>query len=78
MKSYWDILPDDLQKSINEHRAAIKIQNKTIKIFHKKYGENWKQIIRQNKLVYNLDYYCYRMGINDPWYDYSDNPKYAY
>ena len=83
MKSYWDLLPNDLQSIIIRCRAANIIQDKTIKMFQKKYGEDWKQKIhqkihQQSQLVYDLDYYCYRMGINDPWYDYCDDPKYAY
>ena len=79
MKSYWDVLPDELQTLIIQHKVAIKIQHRVINTFRHKYGQNWKQIIYENnRLVYKLDYYCYRMGINDPWYDYSDDPKYTY
>ena len=48
-------------------------------MFYNKFGPSWKKIIeRDSKVVYKLDYYCYRHNINDPWYDYSDDPKYAY
>ena len=66
--SYWNILPDELQILILEHRAAIIIQNIVIKIFHKKYGINWKNIIQD--YAENLDLFCYLTGIDDPWQDY--------
>ncbi len=60
-------------------RAVIKIQGQVFRMFYNKFGPSWKKIIeRDSKLVYKLDYYCYRHNINDPWYDYSDDPKYAY
>lgn len=79
MKTYWDVLPNELQTLIIQHAAAIKIQHTVINTFRHTYGENWKQTIYENnQLIYKLDYYCYRMGINDPLYDYYDDPKYVY
>ncbi len=60
-------------------QSIMIIQHQAFKMFYNKFGSSWKKIIkRENKLVYQLDYYCYLHGINDPWYDYSDDPKYAY
>lgn len=78
MQSLWDILPDDLQITIKEHKSAIKIQERIFKVFYKTYGPTWKNDINKNSLVNQLDYYCYLNKINDPWYDYSDDPKYTY
>ena len=59
--------------------SIMKIQGLAFKMFYNKFGPTWKKTIkRDTKLVYKLDYYCYLHGINDPWYDYSDDPKYAY
>ncbi len=62
-----------------ETESAMKIQTQVFKMFYNKFGPTWKKTIKRDaKLVYQLDYYCYLNGINDPWYDYSDDPKYAY
>lgn len=59
--------------------SIIVIQDHAIKMFYNKLGPTWKKTIKsESKLIYQLDYYCYLHGINDPWYDYSDDPKYAY
>ena len=71
-KSYWDILPIEIQNLIIEYskkkEAAMKIQNTAYKMFYNKYGISWKENI-QNYQDY-LDYYCYRYGINDSIEDY--------
>ena len=65
--------------SNREIEAIMKIQRHAFKIFYNKFGPTWKTKINRNtKLVYRLDYYCYRHNINDPWYDYVDDPKYSY
>mgnify|MGYP007047375052 CR=1 FL=1 len=67
-KSFWDVLPKEIQSIILDHRAALQIQRCAIKKFYYKYGITWKQDIK-NYDDY-LDYYCYRYGINDPPEDY--------
>ena len=54
------------------------IQDRTKKYFIRKYGINWKDIINYKWTVEDLDYYCERKGIMDPWYDYCDDPRYDY
>ena len=56
MKSYWDLLPDDLQSTIIQRGAANIIQDKTIKMFQKKYGEDWKQKIQQQSQSHVAEY----------------------
>ena len=58
-KSYWDLLPGEIQSKILHETAAIKIQKAVI-----------KRIIYNYKN--NFDYYCYRHGINDPLEDYIE------
>ena len=79
-ETYLDLLPTDIYQLILKHKAAITIQEKTFKIFYKNHGPTWKKEIRiiHRTLVYDLDYWCYLQGINDPWYDYCDDPLYAY
>ena len=70
MKSHWDRLPDDIKTIIFEYNAAQVIQTAVYKMFYKKYGLNWENLIRNYQA--DLDYYCYRHDINDPWQDYSE------
>ena len=77
-KNNWDILSEDLQEMIKEHCAAIIIQERMFKIFYKNHGPQWKKKINPNAFLIDLDYYCYLRGINDPWYDYCDDPLYTY
>ena len=58
--------------------AILKIQDITKNYFEKKYGDNWKDLINKKFSVEDLDYYLERKGIMDPWYDYSNDPKYDY
>ena len=58
--------------------AVLKIQDMTKNYFKKKYGNDWKDIINKKFSVVDLDYYFERKGIMDPWYDYSNDPKYDY
>ena len=69
-----------MQNNIESQTESImKIQGLAFQMFYNRFGPTWKKIIKRDaKLVYKLDYYCYMHGINDPWYDYSDDPKYAY
>jgi hypothetical protein len=68
-----------LNISDKKEASIMIIQHQAFKTFYNKFGPSWKNIInKEEKLVYKLDYYCYLHGINDPWYDYSDDPKYAY
>ena len=78
--TYLDRLPTEIYQQIIEHVAAIQIQEYVFKLFYKNYGPTWQQKIkeRSNTLVYDLDFFCYLNGIADPWYDYCDDPKYAY
>ena len=80
MSTYLNLLPTDIYQLILEHKAAIIIQEHAFKQFYKNHGPTWKKKIRiiHRTLVYELDYYCYLHGINDPWYDYCDEPIYAY
>ena len=77
VQSYWDILPNELQRLIIEHRtaiieyrAALTIQQSAVKMFYKRYGKNWKEEILNYEN--NLNYFCYLNGINDPWQDYIE------
>ena len=67
-RSYWDILPDEIQTKIIEHRAALMIQRNTLKMFYKNYGIFWEIMVMNYEEIF--DYYCYRNNINDPWQDY--------
>ena len=58
-KSYWDLLPTEIQSKILDESAAIKIQEAVIKRIIYNYEKNF-------------DYYCYRYGINDPLEDYIE------
>ena len=51
-----------------KNNSAKKIQNNAIKMFYKKYGIYWQEMV-QNFDEY-LDYYCYRNDIVDPITDY--------
>ena len=66
--SYWDILPDEIQNLIIKHKSALTIQRNAYKMFYNKYSIRWKEDIKNYEE--NLDYYCYRHNINDPWQDY--------
>ena len=67
-KNYLNYLSKDLLFLIIQHKAAILIQNNAIKMFYKKYGYDWKNII--DDYEDNLDFCCYLTGINDPKQDY--------
>ena len=54
------------------------IQKESKKYLRRRYGENWKELINYKWKVEDLDYYCERHGIYDPWYDYCDDPRYDY
>jgi hypothetical protein len=73
---------NDLSNNIsydNIKLSAINIiQNKIKEYFVRKYGVNWKDVINYEWTVEDLDYYCERKGIMDPWYDYCDDPRYDY
>jgi len=73
--SYWDQLPLEIQLKILIESAAIQIQEAAIKMFYYKYGITWKEDIKNYDD--NLDYYCYRYGINDPSEDYYNYYKYG-
>jgi len=72
-------IPDDIKIIIQRKIVAITIIQKQTKInFKKKFGLNWKDILNYKWTVEDLDYYCDRTGIVDPWYDYCDDPKFNY
>ena len=50
----------------------IKIQKMIIQYFYRKYGIRWREIIKQNKIRCDYDYYCYRNNIIDPIHDYKE------
>ena len=52
-KSYWDVLPKEIQSIILDHRAALQIQRFLIKKFYYKYKITWKQDIKNYD-----DYLC--------------------
>ena len=67
-KSYWDILPSEIQTIIIKHKAALTIQRNAIKMFYNIYGITWKNDLQNyDKLI---DLFCYLTGIVDPPYDY--------
>lgn len=72
------ILPLDIREYIIKIAAADLIQQYTYKYFEKRFGTNWREILNYKWTVEDLDYYCERHGILDPWYDYCDDPKYEY
>ena len=84
MTTYLDLLPSDIYEHILQHKAAIRIQEQAFKLFYKRYGPSWKNILKDPTptptptLVYDLDYQCFLYGIVDPWYDYCDDHLYAY
>ena len=43
-----------------------------IQYFYRKYGIRWREIIKQNKIRCDYDYYCYRNNIIDPIHDYKE------
>jgi hypothetical protein len=51
-------------------KATQIIQKYTNQYFNKKLGMNWKDIINYKWTNEELDYYCYRKNIMDPWHDY--------
>lgn len=69
---YLNKLPDDvyntLKKDIIIYLSALKIQNVAIKMFYKKYGKFWQNILDDYDSY--LDYYCYLNNIQDPIMDY--------
>ena len=71
-------IPDDIKIIIQKIIAVNIIQKKTKINFEKKFGINWKDIINYKWTVEDLDYYCERKGIMDPWYDYCDHPMFEY
>lgn len=73
-----DQIPDDIKLEIQKIVAANIIQKKAKINFEKKFGINWKDILNYKWTVEDLDYYCERKGIMDPWYDYCDDPKFEY
>ncbi len=66
------------QLMIQKMVAVNLIQKIVKKKFEKTFGINWKYILNNKWTVYELDYYCERNGIMDPWYDYCDHPMFAY
>lgn len=72
-KSYWDIIPTEIQEIILQYRSVIQIQNNAIKMFYNKYGISWKEnIINYQKNYENLlDYYNFMD-------DYSNGSKYDF
>ena len=80
-ETYLNLLPLEIYQLILEHKAAIIIQELAFKRFYKNHGPNWKREIRilyRTTIVLELDYLSYLHGVADPWYDYSDDPMYAY
>tara|TARA_A100001011_G_scaffold382533_1_gene452445 strand:+ start:185 stop:442 length:258 start_codon:yes stop_codon:yes gene_type:complete len=71
-------IPYQIKLIIQKLSAINIIQKKTKEYFIKKYGVNWKDIINYKWTVEELDLYCERKGIMDPWYDYCDDPRYDY
>ena len=71
-------MPYEKKRIIQKLSAIYIIQNKTKEYFVKKYGINWKDILNYKWSVEDLDYYCERKGIMDPWYDYCDDPRFDY
>ena len=71
-------LPYSIKIVIQKLLAIHIIQDRTKEYFIRKYGINWKDIINYKWTVEDLDYYCERKGIMDPWYDYCDDPRYDY
>ena len=81
MLTYLEILPDDIINLIQEHKAAIIIQEQVFKIFYKTFGPTWKQDIKVPHLpldVYDYDYFSYMNDIMDPWHDYTDHEDLQY
>jgi hypothetical protein len=68
--SYWDILPNEIQTIIVEHKAAKTIQRNAIKMFYRIYGITWEKDIENYER--NFDIFCYLTGIYDPPYDYQN------
>ena len=71
-------IPNDIKLIIQKIVAANIIQKKAKINFEKRFGINWKDILNYRWTVEDLDYYCERKGIMDPWYDYCDDPRYDY
>ena len=80
--SLWNKIPKEIKELIEHRVAAIIIQEFAFKLFYKRYGIKWKNIINYYDESYltieELDYYCYMNNIMDPWYDYCDEPRYIY
>jgi len=73
IKSYWDILPNEIQTIILKHKAAKTIQRNAIKKFYKNYGITWEKDIQDYDKL--LDIFCYLAGICDPPHDYINYYK---
>jgi len=79
MVTFIDLLPLELIRMIDHHKAAIIIQEQVFKKFYKTYGPTWKEDVKNQYLsVYDYDYYCYKNNIADPWHDYCDELEYRY
>ncbi len=66
--TYWDILPEDIQRIIIEHRAANTIKRNAYKMFYKIYGISWKEDIQNYEK--NLELFSFLTGIYEPPDDY--------
>ena len=71
-------LPFDIREYIIKIAAADLIQQYTYKYFEKRFGQNWREVVNYKWTIEELDYYCERNGIMDPWYDYCDDPRFEY
>ncbi len=68
IKSYWDILPNDITEFIYKIKSAHIIQCFFMKRYYKKYGYRWRQYLKSYQDIF--DYYCILYDICDPVEDY--------
>jgi hypothetical protein len=61
---------NNIEYTIQEKVAAQIIQKYAIKYFNNYLGDNWKTILNYKWTTEELDYYCYRKNIMDPFHDY--------
>jgi len=61
---------NNIEYTIQEKVAAQIIQKYAIKYFNNNLGDNWKKILNYKWTTEELDYYCYRNNIMDPFHDY--------
>lgn len=72
MTTWFDLLPNEINQIIEEHKAAQQIQDRVYKMFYRQYGLGWKKLVNNKDWLLRLEYYYYINGIDDPWIDYMD------